>query len=458
MNYYKNIVSQILKMTSDGFIITDTEGNVREINKQYADFFGKSRSEIIGKSILNIIPNSKMIDIVKHKFSEEDAVHKYIDGEAKGNSVIVSRSYVEDEDGNVVAGVAQVKFKVQTLAVAKKLMNEYEELEYYREKFQNQNRVDNIIGSDTKFREIVKECPKVAKTDIPVLLTGETGTGKEVMAKALHTNSLRYDKPFVSINCAAIPFELLESELFGYMDGAFTGAKRGGKKGKFQLANGGTIFLDEIGDMPSSMQAKLLRVLQEKEIEPLGSEKSIPLDVRVVAATRQDLEAKMKDGSFREDLYYRLSVFNIHIPPLRERGGDSLELAEFFLDELNHKYKTYKTFSKAVKAYFLKYQWPGNVREVNNVVQSAYAISTENIIDINDIPARMLQQEKPAINLDKNKKSLGQMVDDYEKEVILELLKKHKGNCLEAAKEAGIHKSNFYRKLQKYGIKPAEVE
>lgn len=458
MNYYKNIVSQILKMTSDGFIITDTEGNVREINKQYADFFGKSRSEIIGKSILNIIPNSKMIDIVKHKFSEEDAVHKYIDGEAKGNSVIVSRSYVEDEDGNVVAGVAQVKFKVQTLAVAKKLMNEYEELEYYREEFQSQNRVDNIIGSDTKFREIVKECLKVAKTDIPVLLTGETGTGKEVMAKALHTNSLRYDKPFVSINCAAIPFELLESELFGYMDGAFTGAKRGGKKGKFQLANGGTIFLDEIGDMPSSMQAKLLRVLQEKEIEPLGSEKSIPLDVRVVAATRQDLEAKMKDGSFREDLYYRLSVFNIHIPPLRERGGDSLELAEFFLDELNHKYKTYKTFSKAVKAYFLKYQWPGNVREVNNVVQSAYAISTENIIDINDIPARMLQQEKPAINLDKNKKSLGQMVDDYEKEVILELLKKHKGNCLEAAKEAGIHKSNFYRKLQKYGIKPAEVE
>lgn len=458
MNYYKNIVSQILKMTSDGFIITDTEGNVREINKQYADFFGKSRSEIIGKSILNIIPNSKMIDIVKHKFSEEDAVHKYIDGEAKGNSVIVSRSYVEDEDGNVVAGVAQVKFKVQTLAVAKKLMNEYEELEYYREEFQNQNRVDNIIGSDTKFREIVKEGLKVAKTDIPVLLTGETGTGKEVMAKALHTNSLRYDKPFVSINCAAIPFELLESELFGYMDGAFTGAKRGGKKGKFQLANGGTIFLDEIGDMPSSMQAKLLRVLQEKEIEPLGSEKSIPLDVRVVAATRQDLEAKMKDGSFREDLYYRLSVFNIHIPPLRERGGDSLELAEFFLDELNHKYKTYKTFSKAVKAYFLKYQWPGNVREVNNVVQSAYAISTENIIDINDIPARMLQQEKPAINLDKNKKSLGQMVDDYEKDVILELLKKHKGNCLEAAKEAGIHKSNFYRKLQKYGIKPAEVE
>ena len=458
MNYYKNIVSQILKMTSDGFIITDTEGNVREINKQYADFFGKSRSEIIGKSILNIIPNSKMIDIVKHKFSEEDAVHKYIDGEAKGNSVIVSRSYVEDEDGNVVAGVAQVKFKVQTLAVAKKLMNEYEELEYYREEFQNQNRVDNIIGSDTKFREIVKECLKVAKTDIPVLLTGETGTGKEVMAKALHTNSLRYDKPFVSINCAAIPFELLESELFGYMDGAFTGAKRGGKKGKFQLANGGTIFLDEIGDMPSSMQAKLLRVLQEKEIEPLGSEKSIPLDVRVVAATRQDLEAKMKDGSFREDLYYRLSVFNIHIPPLRERGGDSLELAEFFLDELNHKYKTYKTFSKAVKAYFLKYQWPGNVREVNNVVQSAYAISTENMIDINDIPARMLQQEKPAINLDKNKKSLGQMVDDYEKDVILELLKKHKGNCLEAAKEAGIHKSNFYRKLQKYGIKPAEVE
>lgn len=281
MNYYKNIVSQILKMTSDGFfIITDTEGNVREINKQYADFFGKSRSEIIGKSILNIIPNSKMIDIVKHKFSEEDAVHKYIDGEAKGNSVIVSRSYVEDEDGNVVAGVAQVKFKVQTLAVAKKLMNEYEEPNIIVKNFRIRTEWTILSVRIRSFVKSSKKGFKVAKTDIPVLLTGETGTGKEVMAKALHTNSLRCDKPFVSINCAAIPFELLESELFGYMDGAFTEQK--GRQKASSTANGGTIFLDEIGDMPSSMQAKLLRVLQEKEIEPLGSEKSIPLDVRVV--------------------------------------------------------------------------------------------------------------------------------------------------------------------------------
>ena len=456
MNYYKNIVSQILKMTSDGFIITDTEGNVREINKQYADFFGKSRSEIIGKSILNIIPNSKMIDIVKHKFSEEDAVHKYIDGEAKGNSVIVSRSYVEDEDGNVVAGVAQVKFKVQTLAVAKKLMNEYEELEYYREEFQNQNRVDNIIGSDTKFREIVKECLKVAKTDIPVLLTGETGTGKEVMAKALHTNSLRYDKPFVSINCAAIPFELLESELFGYMDGAFTGAKRGGKKGKFQLANGGTIFLDEIGDMPSSMQAKLLRVLQEKEIEPLGSEKSIPLDVRVVAATRQDLEAKMKDGSFREDLYYRLSVFNIHIPPLRERGGDSLELAEFFLDELNHKYKTYKTFSKAVKAYFLKYQWPGNVRELQhavehamNVLPDAYSMITAEYIP-EHIGGAAGQTGKSAP--DKQRDSLASTMKDMEYNTICRVLKETGGNISESARILQMSRQKLQYRIKRHRI------
>ena len=447
MNYYKNIVSQILKMTSDGFIITDTEGNVREINKQYADFFGKSRSEIIGKSILNIIPNSKMIDIVKHKFSEEDAVHKYIDGEAKGNSVIVSRSYVEDEDGNVVAGVAQVKFKVQTLAVAKKLMNEYEELEYYREEFQNQNRVDNIIGSDPKFREIVKECLKVAKTDIPVLLTGETGTGKEVMAKALHTNSLRCDKPFVSINCAAIPFELLESELFGYMDGAFTGAKRGGKKGKFQLANGGTIFLDEIGDMPSSMQAKLLRVLQEKEIEPLGSEKSIPLDVRVGAATRQDLEAKMKDGSFREDLYYRLSVFEIKIPPLRERPEDIGFLSNYFMNKMVKNYGIEHRLSKETKEIFKNYAWKGNIRELSHIIERLVVTTEDFEITPKHLPNTMFE-----INADYNvdeSKTFDSLVNAYKKQVILNAYNQFK-TSRKVANHLGISQSKAARLIKEF--------
>ena len=462
MNYYKNIVSQILKMTSDGFIITDTEGNVREINKQYADFFGKSRSEIIGKSILNIIPNSKMIDIVKHKFSEEDAVHKYIDGEAKGNSVIVSRSYVEDEDGNVVAGVAQVKFKVQTLAVAKKLMNEYEELEYYREEFQNQNRVDNIIGSDPKFREIVKECLKVAKTDIPVLLTGETGTGKEVMAKALHTNSLRCDKPFVSINCAAIPFELLESELFGYMDVAFTGAKRGGKKGKFQLANGGTIFLDEIGDMPSSMQAKLLRVLQERCFERLGGTESLSVDVRIITATNRDLARMVEEGTFRRDLYYRLNVFPIHMPPLRERQNDIQPLAAYFVD----KYAAANgrsgiRISLAVMDMLQRYSWPGNIRELENVMERAVLlVGQDGLILPQHLPRELHsthcpfgpEAHKGPVEPYTASGTLQDRLDELERACITDALARHKGHMGHAAQALGLTERVMALRMKKYGI------
>ena len=451
MNYYKNIVSQILKMTSDGFIITDTEGNVREINKQYADFFGKSRSEIIGKSILNIIPNSKMIDIVKHKFSEEDAVHKYIDGEAKGNSVIVSRSYVEDEDGNVVAGVAQVKFKVQTLAVAKKLMNEYEELEYYREEFQNQNRVDNIIGSDPKFREIVKECLKVAKTDIPVLLTGETGTGKEVMAKALHTNSLRCDKPFVSINCAAIPFELLESELFGYMDGAFTGAKRGGKKGKFQLANGGTIFLDEIGDMPLPVQTKLLRVLQESVVERIGGTKPIPIDIRVICATNKNIEQMVEEGAFREDLYYRLNIIPIELPPLRKRKEDLPALIEYYIAYYNQKLgKSMRGVSPEALQTLTSYDWPGNVREMKNIIEYLENIAEGEIIQLSDLPDHIVMRSGKGFE----DWSLDEIVEDYEKRVLSSMVKK--GATLEEknqlAENLKISRATLYRKLKKYDL------
>ena len=451
MNYYKNIVSQILKMTSDGFIITDTEGNVREINKQYADFFGKSRSEIIGKSILNIIPNSKMIDIVKHKFSEEDAVHKYIDGEAKGNSVIVSRSYVEDEDGNVVAGVAQVKFKVQTLAVAKKLMNEYEELEYYREEFQNQNRVDNIIGSDPKFREIVKECLKVAKTDIPVLLTGETGTGKEVMAKALHTNSLRCDKPFVSINCAAIPFELLESELFGYMDGAFTGAKRGGKKGKFQLANGGTIFLDEIGDLDLSCQVKLLRVLQDQTFEVLGDSRPRKTDIRVVSATNADLRKMVGERTFREDLFYRINLITVKLPALRERREDIPLLARHFADRQAVTNGLPRTeFSADALQFLSRLPYPGNIRELKNLVERTILVSGKPLLDASDFDAQYIRHDDARVT--EGAALAGMTLDEIERQTILQALDRYKGNLSQVATALGISRAALYRRLEKYNI------
>lgn len=274
---YKYIFDEILRMTDDGFIVVDRDGIVTDINDQYCDFLGKPREEIVGYPIQKTISNSKMVDIVNRRYREELALHKFLPGESKENDnnfLLVSRSCVCDSEDRAVAGVAQVKFRLQTLDSAKRLMSEYAELEFYKEEYRKAGNCkisfDSIVGTSEAFLEKKRLGLKAAWTDFAVLLTGETGTGKELFARAIHNASNRADKPMVSINCAAIPSELLESELFGYADGAFTGARKGGKPGKFQLANGGTLFLDEIGDMPLNMQAKILRTLQESEVEPVG--------------------------------------------------------------------------------------------------------------------------------------------------------------------------------------------
>lgn len=343
---YKYIFAEMLRMTDDGFIVVDANGIVTDVNDQYCDFLGKPKEEIVGYHIYKTISNSKMVDIVKRRYSEELALHKFAPGDTKehdNNFVLVSRSCVCDEADRVVAGVAQVKFRLQTLDSAKRLMSEYAELEFYKEEYHKTGdcriSFDSVVGSTEAFLEKKRLGLKAARTDFPVLLTGETGTGKEVFARAIHNASSRAEKPMVSINCAAIPTELLESELFGYADGAFTGARKGGKPGKFQLANGGTLFLDEIGDMPMSMQAKILRALQEREVEPVGGSGPVSVDVRVISATRRNLPALIEAGEFREDLYYRLNVINIELPPLRCRRADILELANHFLARLNQEFQ-----------------------------------------------------------------------------------------------------------------------
>ncbi|MDR3258012.1 MAG: sigma 54-interacting transcriptional regulator [Fusobacteriaceae bacterium] len=452
---YKYIFDQVLQMTEDGFIVVDTDGTVIDINDQYCDFFNEKRENIVGKSIKNIIPNSKMIDIVKNRFREEGAVHTYITGTTREKKVLVSRSYVENDNGEIVAGVAQIKFRLQTLDIAKKLITEYEQLEYYKEEYQRigMGKISfaNIIGSSPAFLKNKESGIKAAKTSFSVLLTGETGTGKEIFAKAIHNDSPRANKPMVSIDCAAIPEELLESELFGYEEGAFTGAKKGGKKGKFFIANGGTIFLDEIGDMPLKMQAKLLRVLQEREIEPIGSLETIPINVRIIAATRKNLNQMIKNGEFREDLFYRLNVINIEMVPLRERKDDIIEMANYFLEELNKEMKTIKILSKNVLRCFKEYSWTGNIRELDNVIKSAYASSDDLYIDLVDLPSRITKSD---IISEKNdtKKPLYELVMNYEKDIIISALERNNWNCNEAAKEMKIHRSIIYRKIKKYKI------
>lgn len=449
-----NIFEQVSSMTDDGFIVVNRKGEVIHINDKYCNFLSTTREEALGKTIFNIIPNSRMLDVMEKKYCEEGVIQNYILGKEQEKSAIVNRSFVEDDLGNVIAGVAQVKFRVQTLEVVQKLIKEYVELEYYKEEYMNNINKDfcfeKLIGSSSEFLKVKKMAIKASKTNFSVLITGNTGTGKEVFAKAIHNNSERKDKPMVSLNCAAIPQELIESELFGYEEGAFTGAKKGGKKGKFFIANGGTIFLDEIGDMPLTMQTKLLRVLQEKEIDPIGSTKSIPIDVRIIAATKKDLIKLISDGEFREDLYYRLNVINLEMPNLTDRKDDILEFSEYFLNKLNLEYNTVKSFSKEVKKCLRDYSWPGNIRELDNVIKSAYAINDGLIIDFSDLPSRLINK---SVNADYNKNiSLREIVDDYEKNILINKLKKHHWNCKETADELQIHKSILYKKIKKYGI------
>ena len=459
---YKYIFNEILRMSDDGFIVVDKDGIVTDINDQYCDFLGRPREEIVGYSILKTISNSKMVDIVKHRYSEELALHKFMPGESKehdNNFLLVSRSCVCDDQDQAVAGVAQVKFRLQTLDSAKRLMSEYAELEFYREEYHKSGRhevsFESIIGESEAFLEKKRLGLKAAKTDFAVLLTGETGTGKELFARAIHNASARADKPMVSINCAAIPSELLESELFGYEDGAFTGAKKGGKPGKFQQADGGTLFLDEIGDMPLNMQAKILRALQEREVEPVGGSGPVQVDVRVISATRRNLPELIESGEFREDLYYRLNVINIEMPPLRSRRGDILELANHFLAKLNQEFHRAIVLSPEVKNCFTGYSWPGNVRELDNVIKGAYATCDGLTIDMTDLPAKMAGQQSASPL--RPQKHLAELVDDYEREVILAVMRENRGNCQQTAEALGIHRSALYKKVDKLGLR-ADVQ
>lgn len=450
--WYRDIFERVLSMTDDGFIVVDRSGVIIDINEKYCDFLGDSRENIIGDNIINIIPNTKMLDVMNEKYCDEGAIHHYVGENTKEKSVIVSRSYVEDSKGDVISGVAQVKFRVQSLDVAKKLMSEYMELEYYKEQYKDKCSFDKLIGENERFIELTKTGIKAAKTNFSVLLTGDTGTGKEVFARAIHNSSQRADKPMVSINCAAIPDELLESELFGYEEGAFTGAKRGGKKGKFLVANNGTIFLDEIGDMPLNMQAKLLRVLQEREIEPVGGIKTLKIDVRVISATRKNLSKMVEEGEFREDLFYRLNVINIHMIPLKDRKDDILLLAKSILNNLNIEYKTFKVLSDEVKSCFVNYTWPGNVRELDNVIKSAYAVNDDMVIKMCDLPSKMDNISRvEQCNVEKQY-SMHEMVENYEKSLILDVLRKYDWKCSKAAAVMGIHKSLLYKKIRKYEI------
>lgn len=371
----------------------------------------------------------------------------------RGNNCVTIRIPVE-KNNKIVGAIGKVIYKdiKEVESVCKNLEAAKRELDLYKERFKkvkgNYYAIDNIIGSSPKIMELKDIVAKVANSDSTVLITGESGTGKEIFANAIHETSDRRDNNYIKVNCAAIPPNILESELFGYEEGAFTGAKTGGKIGKFELANHGTLFLDEIGDMSIDMQAKILRVLQEKKVERVGGNTTKEIDVRIIAATNQDLVDKIENGQFREDLYYRLNVIPLHLPPLCERQDDIPELCDFFIEKYNDKFGIYiESIEDEAMSYLKNYTWPGNVRELENVIERIY-----NFIDTNRIKKEHLPENILKNNLIEPVGNLKRMLDEYEKQIIVQALKTHSNNKSKTAKILGISRATLYHKLDKYGI------
>ena len=309
----------------------------------------------------------------------------------------------------------------------------------------------NMIGNSKAMRKVYDLIAKVAKTDTTVLIRGESGTGKELVAHAIHYNSLRAAKPFVKVSCAALPESVIESELFGHEKGAFTGAIAM-RKGRFELAQGGTIFLDEIGDLSPSMQIKLLRVLQEREIERVGGTDTIKVDVRVIAATNRNLEELIEKGQFREDLYYRLNVFPIHLPPLRRRRTDIPLLADFFVEKYSKvHHKSIKRISTPAIDMIMSYHWPGNVRELENCIERAVILSQDDVIHGHHLPPTLQTAEASGT---KPRGTLTSALEGVEKELLLEALKSSRGNMSKAARSLGITERMMGIRVKKYGIDP----
>lgn len=447
--YKDEIFETVMEHTYYCFVVVDVGGYITFLNKNYCNFLDIEQEDAIGKHVTEVIENTRM-HIVAETGKEEIADLQYI----RGNYMVANRIPVFSE-GRIVSAVGMVIFRdtKEWQKMNSHIKSLLSELEYYRKQADKQHgakySLNDIVGSSYKITDLKKNIKKVASSDVSVLIRGDSGTGKELAAHSIHQLSERSSKPFVRVNCAAIPEHLIESELFGYEEGAFTGARKGGKKGKFQLAEGGTIFLDEIGDMPLGAQVKILRAIQEREVEAVGAVKPEEVDVRIIAATNQPLEKLIEDQKFREDLFYRINVIQLYLPSLKERKEDIRLLAKYILHKVTVRNgKRVIDFDKAVMDSFMQYAWPGNIRELENVIESSVHLTNSEIIRMEDLPMQ-LRNDK---DLHGDTCSLKEILERTEQQAIESALIKTAGNKLEAAKLLGLGKTSFYDKLKKYGL------
>lgn len=446
---YKDIIDQNQYIA--GYII-DHQGRVVYINETYLKIIEMEKEDVIGRPILEISPQTKTLKVLE----TGQAMCAY-NWKVKGRNMIASSIPIIQE-GKVI-GVFAYSVFLDILDAKETIENLMAELKMYKSEVstlhQAKYNFDDLVGVSPEFQNVLNLARQIAgHPDTTVLITGESGTGKELLANSIHNLSKRSSSPFIRVNCAAIPDNLLEAELFGYEEGAFTGARRGGKPGKFELAQGGTIFLDEIGEMSYGMQSKLLVVLQEQEIERIGGSRPIPLDVRVIAATNRDLGHMVNQSKFRQDLYFRLNVFHLEMIPLRARKEDIAVLVRHFLDKLNQRLHVdiKEVGDKALKA-LEQYQWPGNVRELLNVMERAMIIADmENSRSLSRKHFGFLGNDfEVPVNFDQ-KKDLRAITEDFERNVIKKALQEANEDVFAAARLLGIDRTTLYRKLKKYAL------
>ena len=436
-----------------GILAIDNTAKIFFCNSFFLRALNLDSKDVIGKHVCDIIPNCKLYDTIVQGNSNRGEILKL------NNKKFVICRYPIIIDKKVAGAVLKTIFPDMMICreVNRKLTKNDET---FREDNGNLHRCMDIIGESEQMLFVKKLARKSARSYSNLLITGESGTGKGIIAEAIHSRSVRRDRPFVKVNCAAIPENLLESELFGYTEGAFTGARRQGKPGKFEMAIGGTIFLDEIGDMPICMQAKLLQVIQDKKVERIGGTKSIDLDVRIICATNRDLKKLVKEKKFREDLYYRLKVLKIKMPPLRERVEDIPLYVQGLLKKINKKIGSdaIGLTQESIKI-LQRYHWPGNVRQLENLLEQAVNYSDEAIIDITKLPINLWENDDElCIDTEKNnknikeQKNLNNIINKTEKEMIVDAIDKCNGNKSKAARMLNIHRSALYKKINRLKI------
>lgn len=447
----------IIDSSFDGLYITDGAGQTLRLNRAYERITGMSASEFIGKNVREIEGEGIVSESVTNLVLKRREPVTISQEMRTGKITLATGNPVYDEAGNIFRVVCNVRDITELNMLKEKL----EKVESLSQHYENQLRTlrlqyagsNKIVCNSMIMKDLLASVIRLSQFDSTILITGESGTGKELIAEAIHNNSNRKDGSYIKVNCGAIPENLLESELFGYEYGAFTGAKREGKLGYFELASGGTIFLDEIGDLSLNLQVKLLRVLQNKEITKVGGSKSIPVDVRIITGTNRSLLEMVEQKLFREDLYYRLNVVPVHVPPLRQRKEDIPALISHFVQMFNRKHKLSKSVVPEVIELFMAYDWPGNVRELENLIERIMVISTHDSINREDLPPYLGESL-----LDKQTEiyvsgiiPLQTAVENVEKQILEKAYAQYR-TTRQIAKQLDVAASTIVRKAAKYGI------